>query len=396
MVPSNANTGIQKMANSIQQLFAKPSFQLTVAKLSRIFLPRLKFGNTLVLSNWRDINEVLDRDIDFVIEPINKEKIERVNGPFILGMDRSANHIAERELLYQTLNQGDIPRIQNLALCHAQSLLNKIKPDAAVDVVNGYARRVASRSASALMGVEGPSEEDQMRVARAMFHELFLNIENDSGVRTKAIKVSAELNQWVIKNIADTRSHGASGENMIVRMIKMGIKDNDLIRRTVSGLFVGAIDTTATCVAQIIHVILKRPKLKLQVMADLDDSNKMRGWCYEALRFWPHNPIVLRQAAHDCALGKLTVKAGTNVACFTLAAMHDPAAFPHPSVLLPNRPLANYLHFGGGLHPCAGRAINGVQIPVLVGELLRREPEIQAPVKHDGPFPNELLVKLHI
>jgi cytochrome P450 len=384
---------IKAMCGILRKLLANPSFQRTGAKLILRLAPRLTWKNTTILSRWSDVREVLSRDLDFVIEPVNKERIERINGPFILGLDRSTTHLHEREILYKALNPDDIPRIQNTAAENARSLLESIGAGGSIDVVNGYARRVASRSASALMGVEGPNEDDQMRVARAMFHELFLNLGEDKKVREKALEASEELRTWIAKNITARRKSQTPSEDMISRLIALGVED-DLIRRTVSGMFVGAIDTTATCVAQIMDVILKRPHLKRQIMRDLDNPLKMRGWCYEALRFWPHNPVVLRQAARDCTVDGYKIKAGANVVCFTLAAMHDASAFPKPSLADPNRPNEYYLHFGGGLHPCAGRAINGVQIPTLVTELLRRDPLLRGDMEHDGPFPDKLILKL--
>jgi hypothetical protein len=48
------------------------------------------------------------------------------------------------------------------------------------------------------------------------------------------------------------------------------------------------------------------------------------------------------------------------------------------------------LHFGGGLHPCVGRAINEFQIPLLVGRLVARGIDRVGRVKWAGPFPDWL------
>jgi len=86
------------------------------------------------------------------------------------------------------------------------------------------------------------------------------------------------------------------------------------------------------------------------------------------------------------------VKAGDTVVALTQAAMRDPAIFPEPDTLRPDRPRASYLHYGGGLHPCAGRAINDFQITTLVAKLLDRGFESTGPVIWAGPFPDELSV----
>jgi cytochrome P450 len=118
----------------------------------------------------------------------------------------------------------------------------------------------------------------------------------------------------------------------------------------------------------------------------------MTNWCLEALRRWPHNPLVLRKSAAETQLGKTRVEAGATVVAWTQAAMLDRDAFPEPGLLDPDRPRGAYLHFGGGLHPCAGRAINEFQIPILVGRLLARGIENVGRIDWAGPFPDRLLV----
>ena len=171
-----------------------------------------------------------------------------------------------------------------------------------------------------------------------------------------------------------------------------GALDDDGVRRNVAGLLVGAIDTTATAVGQIVAMAARHPRLREGMERDVDDPARMLGWCYEALRLWPHNPIVLRQAASDVELAGATIPAGTSVIAYTHAAMFDPSQFPDPDRLDPARPLSSYRHFGGGLHPCAGRAINAVQIPELVRRLVRYGIEAASPPKFEGPFIDELVV----
>jgi hypothetical protein len=56
-------------------------------------------------------------------------------------------------------------------------------------------------------------------------------------------------------------------------------------------------------------------------------------------------------------------------------------------------PAAAYLHFGGGLHPCAGRVVNAFQIPLLVGALVRRGIKSVGSVEWAGPFPDHVTVE---
>jgi cytochrome P450 len=100
----------------------------------------------------------------------------------------------------------------------------------------------------------------------------------------------------------------------------------------------------------------------------------------------------LRQAVAPTTLNGLEIKAGDRVVAWTQAAMLDPSAFPDPRRMRPDRPMGNYLHFGGALHVCAGRSVNGYQIPTLVGVLLKRGISSSGKIKWAGPFPDKLMV----
>ena len=58
----------------------------------------------VLATRHEDVMEVLKRDLDFLIAPVNAERMEQVNGPFILGMDRfGMEHIHPDELRIHTL-----------------------------------------------------------------------------------------------------------------------------------------------------------------------------------------------------------------------------------------------------------------------------------------------------
>jgi cytochrome P450 len=168
--------------------------------------------------------------------------------------------------------------------------------------------------------------------------------------------------------------------------------DDDLVRRTLGGMLVGSIDTTATSVAKIITVIGKDAELAANVNVDVDNADRLAGWCGEALRRWPHNPILMRKCAKDTSLAGTAVSKDDDVILWTHAAMYDAQAFIHPMTMRCDRPGRTYLHFGAGLHPCAGRVINAFQISLLVGALVRRGIKSVGPIRWAGPFPDKLIV----
>ena len=84
---------------------------------------------------------------------------------------------------------------------------------------------------------------------------------------------------------------------------------------------------------------------------------------------------------------------GALVVAYVHAAMFDPSVFPEPKRLDPTRARETYFNFGGGLHPCAGRAVNDVQLPTLVGALVRRGIDGVERPRYHGPFLDQLVVR---
>jgi cytochrome P450 len=244
-----------------------------------------------------NVLEVLHRDLDFLIAPINEKRIVEVNGPFVLGMDRSATLVRERGALYQALAAVDLPAIRSNVQSEAATLVSQAGKE--IDVVEAYARPIAAHTATALFGISGTDPQTFMDVARAVFGHVFLNLKGDETIRQRGIRAGKLMEGWFNDEIARRRASGQLGTDMMGALLAAGAVDDDGVRRTLGGMLVGSIDTTATSVAKIVTMIAKDRELAQRVAADVNDETRLAGWCSEALRRWPHNPIVLRHAAKD-------------------------------------------------------------------------------------------------
>src|SRR5262249_46946821 len=120
----------------------------------------------------------------------------------------------------------------------------------------------------------------------------------------------------------------------------------------------------------------------------------------EALRFNPHNPLLVRQALRATTVGAAggnptRIPAGSRVYALTLSAMFDERRLPDPDRFIPTRSNLFPLQFGHGMHQCFGRVIVGVELPEVVAALLRvdglrRVRGSEGQIKYDGPFPDGL------
>lgn len=352
----------------------------------------IRFGAFVIVARHANVMEVLHRDLDFLIAPVNEKRIVEVNGPFVLGMDRGATLVHERGALYQALAAVDLAAIRRSVEDEAAKRI--ASAEAEIDVVDAYARPIAAHTATALFGIRGSDERTFMDVARAIFGHVFLNLTEDEDIRRRALRAAALMEAWFRKEIERRRTSGDLGTDMMGALMAAKALDDDGVRRTLGGMLVGSIDTTATSVAKIVVMIARDRALAKRIAADVDDEERLAGWCREALRRWPHNPIVLRQAGAGTKVGKKGIRQGDRIFAWTQAAMLDTEAFPDPHYLRPDRPPASYLHFGGGLHPCAGRPVNAFQIPALVGALMRRGIKSIGRMQWAGSFPAHLPVRL--
>lgn len=357
----------------------------------------LSLGKTVLVIRHADARAVLERDLDFLVAPVNGRRMDAIGFHFVLGMDRSPELTAERAVLYEALGRIDMAALMARTAHDANERLGIA--DTAIDAVQDYARPVAAGTAMALFGLTDRVDPAQLcDAARAVFYHCFLNLAGDKAVAVRGTAGAEALSGWldaeIARRIAAGGQDGANfGDDMMGQLLKHGASP-DLTRRTLGGMLVGSIDTTASAVAKIIAVLMHDPVMRAAATRDADQRYLMYGWCLEALRRWAHVPMLGRQAARDCALAEVPIKAGAKVILLSQAAMLDPDAFPAPTEMHATRPLAGYLHFGAGLHPCAGADVNRWQIPLLVGALLKRQPNAMGKMAWAGPFPAHLPLTL--
>jgi cytochrome P450 len=383
--------------------------------LLRTFAPIVVIGNRAVVSRYADVVEVLARDDDFTISQINAAAIDRHDGPFILGMDRGPDYDRDLAILRQAARSDDLERIRLFVANAAASQLEAARAAGILDVVNGYARVVAVRLVASYFGMSGPDEQTMMRRLRDIFYDVFLNLTNDAKVRSAATRSGVALRAHMDAVIADRKAtrRGAPSDGAVDDVLGRLIAlqgpdhpslDDDAVRRNLSGLIVGAVETTSKFVTLAIFELMRRPDAfsRAQAAAIAGDVDTVRCYVYEAARFNPHTPLLFRYCARDAEIAgrtrrARTLRAGTTVVIGNLSAMFDPAAFASPGTFRADHDSAS-LHFGYGMHRCFGAMINDVQISELVATLLRvrgLRPAAgrAASIRWDGPFPDRYLLE---
>ena len=389
---TSPSTGLRwrdRLSRFFSRVLASPFILRLAGKILRR-KPVLRIGKTTVVSTFDEVTKTLLADQQFTIAEINAARMARIGVPFILAMDRSPQYDRENNAIRSIVKATDLDWIRSIVNTTAQTMLNAAQPYGRIDVVNSYARVSSARVVAEYFGVPGPSEHTLMRWLRSLFWDVFLNSKDAPLVRRAADRTAAELHDYLVSLIAQRAAEGAPGDDVLSRLVRAGVLDPDGIRRNITGILVGAIDTTTTATANAIGVLLSKPQALEQTreIGEANDLASMRLCAYEAMRFNPQSPALLRHCKAD----------GQTVIALTISAMFDPKAFPQPDSFVTNRPLDRYLHFGYGMHTCYGAMINGVQIPELVRGIvqlpnLRRATGRFRKTLYEGPFPDRLVVE---
>jgi cytochrome P450 len=166
------------------------------------------------------------------------------------------------------------------------------------------------------------------------------------------------------------------------------------------GLVIGMVETTSQAAVQALLVLFSKPDMLARAAAAArgDDDDALADLIFEALRFRPINPMVVRVAKEDYNLAageqhQTLIRNGTVVFALTWSAMFDPRVLDAPEEFRPDRPDYHYLHFATGQHACYGRYISQIQVPQILKPLLKlRGLRPAGAPEYDGTFPEMLRV----
>jgi cytochrome P450 len=313
----------------------------------------------------------------------------------------------------QAMSPDDLARIRSLASASAEEQVRRAAASGGLEVVGSLTERIPTEIVGSYFGAPGPDPATTIRWMQAIFREIFLNLGNDPTFQAAAVTAARELTADLDHRIAATHEACAAAREVpddflsrLVRIQRSGdaALTDSTIRRLVGGTIVGTVPTNSKAMVQALEQLLDRPEALVlaQEAARRDDDTLLTQVLFEALRFNPQNPILLRHARRTCTLASgtpraKTIEAGALVIVGTESAMFDPDRFRSPEAFLTDRPLADYLHFGAGQHECFGKHIGTLLWPTVLKPLLRqhqlrRAAGADGKIRYDGAFPERWLV----
>ena len=148
-------------------------------------------------------------------------------------------------------------------------------------------------------------------------------------------------------------------------------------------LAVAGNETTRNLIAHSMQLLLERPDVKADLVANIDDDELWTSAVEEFLRWGASIHNFRRTATRDTEIAGQPIKQGDKVVIYYPSANRDAGHFVDADVFDPRRTPNDHLTFGGGgVHFCLGANLARAQIKAMVRAFLRRYPDVEAAGEH--------------
>ncbi|MDP9170293.1 MAG: cytochrome P450, partial [Acidobacteriota bacterium] len=258
-------------------------------------------------------------------------------------------------------------------------------------------------------GTPGPVGADMRVWATRLFEFQFADQAGDPALRVDVDRFAPLLREHV-DGLIEQRKGAPKVDDLLGRCLELQAAgtpgmDSATIRTNLVGLIVGGLPQPPLVLPQAMEQLLRRPAVleEATAAARAGDDARLGALVFEALRFDPLAPALVRIAAEDYVVAAGTWRArriarGATVFAAVRSAMHDGRRVPHPGRFDAGRPAYQYMHFGYGMHSCFFMHVNSMLLPLILKPLLacgnvRRAEGAEGSLSKRGIFPERLVVR---
>ncbi|HGE2238970.1 cytochrome P450 [Pseudomonas aeruginosa] len=210
--------------------------------------------------------------------------------------------------------------------------------------------------------------------------------EKAAAARGAAMEAAQALYDVVKVVVAQRRAEGATGDDLISRLISAEYEGRSLddheIATFVRSLLPAASETTTRTFGTLLTLLLKRPELLARIRADRSLVNKAID---EAVRYEPVATFKVRQTAKDVVIRGVSIPKGAMVSCIVSSANRDEDAFENADTFDIDRCAKPSFGFGFGPHMCIGQFVAKTEINCALNAVLDLMPNIR--LDPDKPAP---------
>lgn len=365
-----------------------------------------------LVTRARDTREILDNPTLFSVRDY-RDRMEPVVGPYMLNRDSDPYaNVEEKPWMRSLVLSSDFPRVRAIARsAAADGIRTGLRPDGTLEVVSAVGRAVPVQVVREYFGFQAPPErlrDWSFKTQDSFFHNVayirgargFLIRRFGFGgreiqdsqiealqVHEAAIAAGREMRAF-LRDALDHQDGVVAQDTVFARMLRANPtlafpKSDDRIVANVMGTLIGAVETTNAAIVQSLNQLLIRPEILSRARAaaarvgpdDPIEKSEFAGYVWEALRFHPINPFVVRYVEADAVIGTgdqaRRLRKGTRVLVATHSAMLDPRSVRDPDTFIVDRPARDReMELGYGMHRCLGDVIAEVMVPEALRQLV--------------------------
>jgi cytochrome P450 len=436
---SNPPASRSRLRNAFSTAIGLLKYRVTCWVVSDPYVLRVLFGflrcvrpvaiffrKLVVVTKYRNVRDILDRVTDFSISEFMAPNMPW--GPFLLSLDWVEQHNSERQRLQRAVcHKKDVEKIKEKVKKKCDSVIEAKQAEGEIDFVADLCAPIMIEIISEYFGIPilpifGDAQE-MTGVLNDVASFILVEPPAYSARANRAYASMATLTKAVHKQIEEIVQGGPkdSSGNLLSRLVKaLGEKQGDeeewfgkdWIRQYINGIAVAGSATVARASTHAIDRLLAhrsgleeaRKLVPVPEGHHADDLDKhLLQIIYEALRFRPMIPLVVRYCPRETIIAKGTdharvAPAGTAVVVAAVGANFDPDKFANPSHFDTNRPLNNYIPFSLGSRDCWGKFVADVIMVEIIRSVLRlpnlrRAFACRGRVHYDGPAVTSLRLK---
>jgi cytochrome P450 len=318
---------------------------------------------TYLVSHPDDIEQILRCDHRIFI----KDKVTRLLGGFLgKGLLTNEGELwrRQRHLAQPAFQIEQIQKYAKVMVAFTDSMLRDWRHGDTRDLHAELMRLTLDIVAQTLFGtsVEGKAQPvgQAMEVIMRHFATIapwfpwLFRLPTPGNIRFR--KAQAELNQIIYETIAQRRSGGCEGDDLLARLLAARDEDGSQmtdrqLRDEVVTLFLAGHETTALSLCFTFYLLAQHPEVEARLLDELRQVLEGRlptaadvprlhyaEWVVrESLRLYPPAPAIGREAIEDCEIGGYRMAKGSQFSLVQWVVHRDPRWFEDPEAFKPER-----------------------------------------------------------
>ncbi|MRV70507.1 cytochrome P450 [Duganella sp. FT92W] len=200
----------------------------------------------------------------------------------------------------------------------------------------------------------------------------------DPEAKKAAMLAAKELYDDTLKVVQARRAAGATGDDMISRLIRSSFEGNTLSDHQITMfarmLLPAAAETTTRSFATLMVLLLERPELLERIRADRSLVGKAID---ESIRYEPVATFKVRETEEDVTFQGVAIAKGSLLSLCVASANRDDDVFEDGDTFNIDRPSKMSFGFGFGAHMCVGLFIAKAEIEVALNSMLDMMPNLE-------------------